>query len=267
MRDIFRHYLQLTHDGVDRLHGQPGVVIWPETASTYLMGRDAGARAALMDATQGLPALVGSLRFNAADAPLNSLFAVIGPGPPAAVYDKWHLVPFGEYIPHWLPFPVKFGLPVSFVPGTGPETLHVPGLPPVGALICYEAIFPGEIVDEADRPAWLVNITNDAWFGNSTGPRQHLAAVRMRAVEEGLPIMRAANTGISAAFDARGHQLARLGMDRSGVVVVPLTGELPPTLFSRLGLAGTAVLAFVIFLMGLGTALRFRNSADSRTNV
>ncbi len=94
--------------------------------------------------------------------------------------------------------------------GSGPKTLHVPGLPPFGGLICYEAIYPAQLVDEADRPDWLVNITNDAWFGNSTGPRQHLEAARMRAVEEGLPLVRAANTGITAAFDAVGRELTRL---------------------------------------------------------
>ena len=128
------------------------------------------------------------------------------------VYDKWHLVPFGEYIPDWLPLPIMVMPGNGFAAGPGPRTLHVPGLPPFGPLICYEAIFPGEIVDRSDRPDWLVNITNDAWFGNSTGPRQHLAAARMRAVEEGLPLLRAANTGISAAFDAHGHELGRIGM-------------------------------------------------------
>ena len=132
------------------------------------------------------------------------------------MYDKWHLVPFGEYIPDWLPLPIMVLPGDGFAAGPGPRTLHVPGLPPFGALICYEAIFSGQIVDRADRPAWLVNVTNDAWFGNSTGPRQHLAAARMRAVEEGLPLLRAANTGISAAFDACGHELGRLGMQTDG---------------------------------------------------
>ena len=94
----------------------------------------------------------------------------------------------------------------------------------------------GRIDAAADRPSWLVNITNDAWFGNSTGPRQHLAAARMRAVEEGLPLLRAANTGISAAFDARGHELSRIGMQKSGTLSVLLPAALPPTLYARFGL-------------------------------
>ena len=114
-------------------------------------------------------------------------------------------------------------------------------MPPVGPLICYEAIFPGQVVHESDRPDWMVNVTNDAWFGNSTGPRQHLAAARLRAVEEGLPLMRAANTGISAGFDAFGRELGRLGMDRTGVLELMLPGALPATLFARVGLRHPAL--------------------------
>jgi apolipoprotein N-acyltransferase len=139
----------------------------------------------------------------------------------------------------------------GFAPGPGPATLHPPGLPPFGALICYEAIFPGQIVDRNDRPAWLVNVTNDAWFGNSSGPRQHLAAARMRAVEEGLPLLRAANTGISAAFDARGHELARMEMQHTGTVAVVLPAALPATLFASWGLWLPAIAASVALGFGL----------------
>ena len=154
-------------------------------------------------------------------------------------------MPFGEYQPSWLPLGVQLVPGGGFAAGPGPATLHVPGLPAVGPLICYEAIFPGQVVDRADRPDWMVNVTNDAWFGNSTGPRQHLAAARMRAVEEGLPLLRAANTGITAAFDALGREQARLGMNRAGVLVVRLPGKLPPTPFARFGLLIPAVLALL----------------------
>ena len=129
--------------------------------------------------------------------------------------------------------------------------MHVAGLPPFSPLICYEAIFSGQVVDRDDRPAWLVNITNDAWFGNSTGPRQHLAAARMRAVEEGLPLLRAANTGISAAFDARGHEIGRIGMQTADTLVVLLPGALPPTIFARLGLWLPAISGSVALGVGL----------------
>jgi apolipoprotein N-acyltransferase len=129
--------------------------------------------------------------------------------------------------------------------------MHVAGLPPVGALICYEAIFPGEVVNEADRPDWMVNVTNDAWFGTSSGPRQHLAAARLRAVEEGLPLLRAANTGITAAFDARGHELTRLAMEQTGFRSVVLPGPMPRTIFARFGLVLPGGLALAALISGL----------------
>jgi apolipoprotein N-acyltransferase len=120
----------------------------------------------------------------------------------------------------------------------------------VGPLICYEAIFPGQVVDESDRPDWMVNVTNDAWFGNSTGPRQHLAAARLRAVEEGLPLVRAANTGISAVFDAFGREESRLALNETGVLDFPVPGPLPPTVFARLGLSLPAGLAALCLAAG-----------------
>jgi apolipoprotein N-acyltransferase len=245
---IFESYLALTEQGRQQAGDGPVMVIWPETAFPGLLEIDERARQAIEHATGGAPTLVGGVRFDERQRPRNSLFVVFDDGAIGGVYDKWHLVPFGEYIPDWLPLPIMVMPGGGFASGPGPRTLHIPGLPPFGALICYEAIFSGQIVDRSDRPAWLVNVTNDAWFGNSTGPRQHLAAARMRAVEEGLPLLRAANTGISAAFDARGHELARLTMQVTGTLAVPLPGPLAETLFGRFGLwlpglAGAVALA------------------------
>ncbi len=248
---IFQHYLRLTREGVAKSGGGPVAVVWPETASPALLQQDPVARRLIMEASGGNPALVGSVRFDRAGRARNSLFALVGSGTIAGIYDKWHLVPFGEFQPGWFRIGIQIVPGGGFARGSGPRTLHVPGIPPVGPLICYEAIYSGEITDEADRPDWLVNITNDAWFGNSTGPRQHLAAARLRAVEEGLPLLRAANTGISAAFDARGHELTRLGVGLAGTLQVPLPPPLPPTLFARFGLLIPGLAAVAAFLTGL----------------
>jgi apolipoprotein N-acyltransferase len=253
---IFRDYLDLS---TEARAAPPAVMIWPETAFPGLLDVDEPARRAIDQATGGVPALIGSIRFDAERRPRNSLFVVLAGGATAGVYDKWHLVPFGEYIPDWLPLPIMVMPGNGFAPGPGPRTLQVSGLPPFGPLICYEAIFPGQIVDRDNRPAWLVNITNDAWFGNSTGPRQHLAAARMRAVEEGLALLRAANTGISAAFDAHGHELARIGMQTAGTLAVALPGALPATLFARFGLWLPAIAG----LVALGAGLMARHIAPS----
>jgi apolipoprotein N-acyltransferase len=128
--------------------------------------------------------------------------------------------------------------------------LEVPGLPPFGALICYEVIFPGAVAP-SPRPAWLLNITNDTWFGESAGPWQHLASARLRAVEEGLPLARAAQSGISAVFDAKGREMGLLGLAQAGTVTASLPGALPPTLFARLGLWLPGMLCLLV----LGPAL------------
>jgi apolipoprotein N-acyltransferase len=179
------------------------------------------------------------------------MIAINPDGEIGGIYDKWHLVPFGEFQPNWLPLPIQIVPGGGFAHGAGPQTLRLPGLPPFGVLICYEAIFPAEMVDRANRPAWLVNITNDAWFGNSSGPRQHLAAARLRAVEEGMPLFRAANTGISAAFDAYGRELGRLGMGETGLLIRQLPGPVVPGPFARFGLWIPFILALVVMLPSL----------------
>jgi apolipoprotein N-acyltransferase len=255
MVSIFRRYLDLTRDAVAKTDGHPTVVVWPETASPALLQTDAPAREVIAEAAEGATTLVGSVRFDAEDRPRNSLFALGATGVIEAVYDKWHLVPFGEYQPDWLPLGIQVVPGGGFARGPGPQTLNVPGLPPVGALICYEAIFSDQVIDEARRPDWMVNITNDAWFGNSSGPRQHLAAARLRAVEEGLPLLRAANTGISAGFDGRGHELGRLGMQTTGVLALHLPAPLSLPLYPRAGLLLPTVIAVLCLIVGLSEKL------------
>jgi len=248
---IFERYLDLTRRGMARAGPGPAAVVWPETAFPGLLAQDPRARQIILQATGGAPALIGSVRFDRNERPRNSLFALTDSATVAGVYDKWHLVPFGEYQPDWFPVGIQVVPGGGFARGPGPRTLQVPGLPPVGPLICYEAIFPGQVVDPNQRPAWLVNITNDAWFGDSSGPRQHMEAARMRAVEEGLPLLRAANTGITTAFDARGHELAQIPRATPDVLVVPLPPALPPTLFARFGLAIPFLFSTVVLMLGL----------------
>ncbi len=256
LRGVFERYLRLTHDGLSEAGAQgpvPYAVVWPETASPYQLGSDVAARDAIATASHGEPVLAGAVRFDEQERPRNTMFAITGRGIVASLYDKWHLVPFGEYQPIWARIGIQLVPGGGFAFGPGPETLRVPGVPPVGPLICYEAIFPGQVVNEADRPDWIVNVTNDAWFGTSAGPRQHLAAARLRAVEEGLPLLRAANTGITAAFDARGHEIARIEMQQTGFRTVTLPGALPRTVFGRFGLIMPGVLA--LGLLGAGLML------------
>lgn len=262
----FDKHLALTRAAVAAA-GPDSVVVWPETASVFLLQSDAVARDMVAEAAEpARAALVGSLTFTKGapsrepgNLPRNSLVAMNGEGAVAGIYDKWHLVPFGEFAPSWVPFSIQV-VPGQFGFGSGPATLRVPGVPPFGPLICYEAVYPGQLVSRADRPDWLVNITNDAWFGNSTGPRQHLAAARMRAVEEGLPLMRAANTGITAGYDSRGREGGRTSMNVATTLTLPLPGKLPPTPFARGGIAIPGLLAALC----VGVTLLWRKPAHPR---
>ncbi|MEQ9814462.1 MAG: apolipoprotein N-acyltransferase, partial [Azospirillaceae bacterium] len=165
----------------------------------------------------------------------NSLHVVLPGGSIASTYDKRHLVPFGEYLP-LRGLLSRIGLDnlaqggTDFSMGTVPGVIRQPGLPPFRALICYEGIFPAEIAEGPVRPAWLLNITNDAWFGDSSGPYQHFGMTRLRAIEQGVPLVRAANTGISAVVDPYGRVMARLGLGERGVLDarLPAALENPP---------------------------------------
>lgn len=156
-----------------------------------------------------------------------------------ANYDKHHLVPFGEYLPmngllRALGLAQLAPYDEGFAFGEGPKTLSAGG-PPFAALICYEAIFPGRVYPKGERPQWIATVTNDGWFGDSSGPRQHLDQARLRTIETGLPMARSANTGVSALFDGAGRLLERVPLYETGVIDRPLPVALEPTIYQRLG--------------------------------
>src|SRR6516225_10742830 len=263
---------QLTLSATDpsgTMDGLAGVthVIWPEAAMPFLPLDHPEARASIGRALpQGTFLITGALRAEPAPpgAPrprrvFNSILVFGQEGSLVASYDKVHLVPFGEYLP-LQPLLEAIGLRQltrlrgGFDAGATPRPLlHVPGLPPAAPLICYEAIFAAAVVEGSERPGLLLNVTNDGWFGDTTGPRQHLHQARVRAVEEGLPLVRAANNGISAAVDPYGRILARLDLDARGTIDVGLPAALAPPPYARLGdivflglwLAGAAAATFL----------------------
>jgi apolipoprotein N-acyltransferase len=241
----------------------PTAVIWAETAVPYSLELNPGLAQALAQVVPpggllitGIPRVSHAGEEN--ETWWNSLLVLDGAAQVRATFDKFHLVPFGEYVPvRWIPGADRIAPGAKdFAAGPGPRTLDLPGLPPVGPLICYEVIFPGHVTEPGHRPAWLLNVTNDAWFGRSTGPYQHFAAARMRAVEEGLPLVRVANTGISGVIDGYGRVVARLGLDREGVLDTGLPNALAPTPYARLGNIPAAIL--VVSVLGLAVWWRRR---------
>jgi apolipoprotein N-acyltransferase len=236
-------------------------IIWPEAAAPPLLERFADERQAIADVLpKGGLLLTGAERAEPLQGwpPLhvwNSLVVLNDKGDIIATYDKAHLVPFGEYMPLRGIVPIDKIAPSigDFSSGAGPRTLALPGVPPVGPLICYEAIFPGAVIEAAARPQWLLNVTNDAWYGFTSGPFQHLAIARVRAVEEGLPLIRAANNGISAVVDPYGRVLQRLTLDSIGVLDSKLPRALPPTLYEQAG--DMAFLALSLSLLAIAATL------------
>ncbi|QAY76772.1 apolipoprotein N-acyltransferase [Sphingosinicella sp. BN140058] len=255
---------------------EPRLLLWPEAAitrplenelaylplqrETALLRREVGALLRPGDLL-----LTGGITWRSATgeeltSATNSVFAIGAGGRILARYDKAHLVPYGEYLP-MRPILSAIGLSrlapgdVDFDPGPGPRTLDLPLIGKAGFQLCYEIIFSGEVVDRANRPAFLFNPSNDAWFG-AWGPPQHLAQARLRALEEGLPILRSTPTGISAVIDAEGRLLASLPWRERGVIDSRLPLPKPPTPFARLG--NVLPLAFALLLAALGLLLSRR---------
>jgi apolipoprotein N-acyltransferase len=215
-------------------------IFWPETASAFYLSEDAERRKKIAEKIWATTKIItgvirrdvdenGKMRF------YNSLVALDGFGRLVAGYDKAHLVPFGEFMPFRkiIPLQALATKGVDFTPGPGVRSLRVLGLPLFSPLICYEAIFPGNVVDPEDRPDFMVNLTNDGWYGRTTGPYQHFAIARVRAIEEGMPLIRIANTGISGVIDPLGRVEKELGIGERGIIDSTLPKALPATFFEK----------------------------------
>ena len=242
------------------LSGAPSkadLVVWPETALTELLEwagptLQTGSRIA-----GGAPLATGVVRADEEGRYFNSLAVTDGQGAVVATYDKAHLAPFGEYIP-FREILSRWGLRgladfqgQGFASGPGAALVDVPGIGPARPLICYEGIFAEEIGSE--RPRFLLLVTNDAWFGVNAGPQQHFALARLRAIEQGLPLVRAANTGISGMIDGKGRVLASLPLNQAGAIEAPLPPGLSPTFYSRWG---DWPVLLLLMLLGLWALLR-----------
>ncbi len=232
----------------------PDAILWPETAIPSWL-EEAGPFLARAAGGASAPILLGAQRFDGARS-RNAAILLDVSGAPAAIHDKHHLVPFGEYVP-FAGLIGALGLQglagggsMGFAAGPGPGTIDLPGVGPAAILICYEAVFPA-MLRLPERPRLIVQITNDAWFGRGAGPAQHLAQARLRAAETGLPLARVANTGITAMIDAAGTVTARLPPRTPGHLDAPLPPALPPTPYVRTGDAPVlAASALLLALLG-----------------
>lgn len=250
---FFDRLIELTQD-----NGGVDAVIWPEASVPYLINERDDLNAAIAAAAGPDGRLIlGALARDEESGGVRNGLAVLAPdGGIDHFYVKHHLVPFGEYLP--LPdLFEKLGLaPIAahagrLVPGQKAALLAPDGLPPFQPLICYEAIFPHEVLGGVERPQWLLQVTNDAWFGTISGPYQHLTQARFRAVEQGLPVVRAANTGISTVIGPHGRTGAFLSLGEMGVIDSLLPAALPPTLYGRMGDGPALLGAVLLFLLGL----------------
>ncbi len=262
--EVMRKYLTLSDRASDPQSTgvrDASILIWPESAFPFFLTREADALAQIDDLlSKGTILITGSVR--APDLPpgtritraYNSIYAIDHDGSVLSIYDKLHLVPFGEFLPFQdgmeeLGFVQLTKVQGGFIPGTGRRAMEIPNAPRALPLICYEAIFPDEVAARGERPGWIINLTNDGWFGISTGPYQHLQQARLRAIEQGLPVVRAANTGISAVIDPMGRIVARLGLGVEGVLDSSLPAAIAPTIYARSGDIPTAMIVAAALIL------------------
>lgn len=284
-REIVDRYLSISDRATSpRTLGLQDVthLIWPESAFPFLLDRTPAALQRISSALpRGVTLITGAARAGASlpgesQPPIfNAIQVITRDGGIVASYDKHHLVPFGEYLPgiferlmHGLGLTAFVAIPGGFTASAARTVLDVPGLPPVAASICYEAIFPGEVLPQVGssgtpasrRPQVLLNVTNDAWFGRTPGPYQHASQARLRAIEEGMPMVRAANNGVSSVVDAYGRVIASLPLGTDGVLDTGLPRAIGPTTFSRVGNLPAGLLFIVCLVFAVAGWLR-RKSA------
>jgi apolipoprotein N-acyltransferase len=235
------------------------ILIWPESAFPFFLAREPDALSQITQLLGGRTLLItGAVRlgepFNPANPTVyNSIYVIDHDGSIVSIYNKVHLVPFGEYLP-FQRFLEAIGLqqltklPGGFSAGDRRRPISVPGAPPALPLICYEAIFPDELMPDGPRPDWMVNVTNDGWFGISSGPYQHLQQARVRAVEQGLPMVRAANTGISAVIDPLGRIVESLPLGTEGLLTTRLPRPVGSPVYARVGDVPAAMILAIALL-------------------
>jgi apolipoprotein N-acyltransferase len=266
--EIVARYLALSRQPTETRSGLDGVtvLVWPESAFPFLLSERPDVLAAIAELLpEGASLVTGAVRLDdpsdhASDA-FNSVLVVDDGGSIVAAYDKVHLVPFGEYLPlrgffERLGLRQLVAIPEGFSPGASRMTLTLPGAAPFAPLICYEIIFPGAVLATGPRPGFILNLTNDTWFGDTPGPYQHFQQARVRAVEEGLPLVRAANSGISAIVDRYGRTVGGLGLGTVGIV----DGNIPEdAAFSCYNFVGDSAFWLFLLISG-GLASLARNS-------
>ena len=236
------------------------LVVWPETAVPWLLNDSAPLFTDIVTLSGGVPAAIGIQRAEG-QRYFNSLAVTDGQGRVTQVYDKWHLAPFGEYIPLG-DLAARFGITAfaaragnGYTAGPGPQVLDLGRAGHVLPLICYEAVFAQDLRTPR-RPDWILQITNDGWFGNLSGPYQHLAQVRLRAVEQGLPVLRAANTGVTAVIDAKGRVLQSVPLNTAGRIDAAVPPALGATVYARTGDLPETILLSALLLSMLAFRLR-----------
>ncbi|MHA6264485.1 apolipoprotein N-acyltransferase [Arenibacterium sp. CAU 1754] len=249
---FFDRLVSFTSDGP-----RPDLVVWPETALTNWLHNSGPALEVISEAAGGAEVALGILRWDDIGR-YNTMIRLDARGRLAGTYDKHHLVPFGEYIPV-SNLASAFGLSglaaqlgEGYSAGPGPEVMDFGAIGRAVPLICYEAVFPQDVGGTPERATFLLQITNDAWFGRNSGPYQHLAQARMRAIEQGLPMVRAANTGVSAMIDPWGRITHAVPLGEAGYVDAPLPAPLAATIYARTGdwPAFAAILALILGLWG-----------------